>query len=91
MHMLDPDVVICLWHVVDAGVLDRAEFEPACGTLPKECCTESLAMSLRHRHESICSIFDITCFEVWIPATTVIATGVCSQRWVYWGGLIGGA
>ncbi len=59
-QVIDPQLFVDLWQVVDADVGGGAWVQSAGWTMAQEACTESPAVALGHGHVSLRSVDDIS-------------------------------
>ncbi len=74
-HVVNPYLFVCCWQVVDAGVWSQAGVYLTCSPFLEEGCAEPFAMPIRHGHESIRGVYDIS--RSWgmvslLGATTIV-------------------
>ncbi len=60
VHMIDPQLFVGCWQVVDTDVGGRAQVQSAGWTMAQKTGTELLAVALGHGHVTLCSVDDIS-------------------------------
>ncbi len=77
-HMINPQLFVGLWQVVDMDVGGRTLVQSAGWTMSQETSTEPPAVALGHGHATLCNVDDIS-DAVWIAFDGL-------SPWSFWGG-----
>ncbi len=64
-YVIDPQLFVGLWQVIDTDVGCGAQVQLAGWTIPQESSTEPPAVALGHGHVTLCSLDDIS-DVVWV-------------------------
>ncbi len=59
LHVIDPELFVCFWEVVDADVWGWARVQMTGWSILKETHTEPTAVAIRHGHVPSCGVDDI--------------------------------
>ncbi len=81
-YMINPQLFVCLWQVVDADVGGGARVQSAGWSVSQETSTEPLAVSLGHGHVTLRRVDDVSSvvgIAFWLTVSVVVPG---RSRWI---------